>query len=318
MPEFDPKLTRRCVLIAGAASMLLFGTLSAAAEPIVTVHRDPNCGCCLGWVQHLQKAGFPTKVLETKDLDAVKTRLGVPDDLAACHTAEISGYVIEGHVPAAALKVFLPRSRTRAASRCPACQSAPPAWREATRNRMKWFCLGPLADVPTCGSSGRRLSVEIVASKRKRGLHSLGLVAIAQNPLSPSTTCGSVKPAAASVSINPVFRCPEYGVNPSAILAPPFKTRRISRNPAMASGQTCMELIANALSKTLSSNGRLSAEPCRRSTVLVVAFRFVALSTISSEGSTPATYPVGANSAASWMPTPGPKPTSRTLSFGWM
>jgi hypothetical protein len=39
-------------------------------------------------VQHLQKAGFPTKVLETKDLDAVKTRLGVPDDLAACHTAE--------------------------------------------------------------------------------------------------------------------------------------------------------------------------------------------------------------------------------------
>jgi hypothetical protein len=107
MPDIDPKVTRRCVLIAGAASMLPFGTLSAAAEPIVTVHRDPDCGCCLGWVQHLQKAVFPTKVLETKDLDAVKTRLGVPDDLAACHTAEVSGYVIEGHVPAAALKRFL-------------------------------------------------------------------------------------------------------------------------------------------------------------------------------------------------------------------
>src|SRR3981081_3443546 len=107
MPEVDPKLTRRGVMIAGAASMLPFGTLSAAAEPIVTVHRDPNCGCCLGWVQHLQKAGFPTKVLETKDLDAVKTRLGVPDDLAACHTAEVSGYVIEGHVPALALPRFL-------------------------------------------------------------------------------------------------------------------------------------------------------------------------------------------------------------------
>lgn len=26
---------------------------------------------------------------------------------AACHTAEVSGYVIEGHVPAAALKRFL-------------------------------------------------------------------------------------------------------------------------------------------------------------------------------------------------------------------
>ncbi len=88
MADFASKLTRRCVLIAGAASMLPFGTISAAAEPVITVHRDPNCGCCLGWVQHLQKAGFPTKVLEAKDLDAVKTRLGVPDDLAACHTAE--------------------------------------------------------------------------------------------------------------------------------------------------------------------------------------------------------------------------------------
>jgi hypothetical protein len=56
---------------------------------------------------HLQNAGFPTKVLETKDLDAVTTRLGVPDDLAACHTAEVSGYVIEGHVPALALHRFL-------------------------------------------------------------------------------------------------------------------------------------------------------------------------------------------------------------------
>jgi hypothetical protein len=107
MPDIDPKVTRRWVLIAGAASMLQFGTLSAASEPVITVHRDPNCGCCLGWVQHLQKAGFPTKVLETRDLDAVKTRLQVPDDLAACHTAEVSGYVIEGHVPAAALKRFL-------------------------------------------------------------------------------------------------------------------------------------------------------------------------------------------------------------------
>jgi hypothetical protein len=107
MPEFDPKPTRRWVLVAGAASTLQVGTPSAAAAPVITVHRDPDCGCCLGWAQHLQKAGFPTKLLETKDLDAVKTRLGVPDDLAACHTAEVSGYVIEGHVPAAALQRFL-------------------------------------------------------------------------------------------------------------------------------------------------------------------------------------------------------------------
>jgi hypothetical protein len=128
MPEFDPKPTRRWVLVAGAASTLQVGTPSAAAAPVITVHRDPDCGCCLGWAQHLQKAGFPTKLLETKDLDAVKTRLGVPDDLAACHTAEVSGYVIEGHVPAAALQRFLAEKTRRShvrnaaigrASKCP-------------------------------------------------------------------------------------------------------------------------------------------------------------------------------------------------------
>ena len=79
----------------------------AAEQQIVTVHKDPSCGCCSGWVKHLQQAGFIVKTIETADLDPVKTRLGVPNDLAACHTAQIGSYVIEGHVPAAALKRFL-------------------------------------------------------------------------------------------------------------------------------------------------------------------------------------------------------------------
>jgi len=74
---------------------------------VITVHKDPTCGCCSGWVQHLQNSGFVTKVLDTSDIDAVKKRLGVPDDLAACHTAEVAGFIIEGHVPAVALKRFL-------------------------------------------------------------------------------------------------------------------------------------------------------------------------------------------------------------------
>ena len=79
----------------------------AAEEQIVTVHKDPSCDCCSGWVQHLQQAGFTVKTIETTDLKPVKTRLDVPYDLAACHTAQIGGYVIEGHVPAVALKRFL-------------------------------------------------------------------------------------------------------------------------------------------------------------------------------------------------------------------
>jgi hypothetical protein len=55
----------------------------------------------------LQKAGFTVKTIETTDLDGVKTRLGVPADLAACHTAQVAAYLVEGHVPAVALKRFL-------------------------------------------------------------------------------------------------------------------------------------------------------------------------------------------------------------------
>ena len=107
MADFDANMTRRRMLIAGAASLLQIGAVSAATEALITVHKDPTCGCCSGWVQHLHDAGFVTKVLDTSDIDAVKKRLGVPDDLAACHTAEVAGYIIEGHVPAAALKRFL-------------------------------------------------------------------------------------------------------------------------------------------------------------------------------------------------------------------
>jgi hypothetical protein len=51
--------------------------------------------------------GFPVEVRETPEINRVKVRLGVPDDLASCHTAEVGGYVIEGHVPADAIKRLL-------------------------------------------------------------------------------------------------------------------------------------------------------------------------------------------------------------------
>jgi hypothetical protein len=100
-------LTRRSMLALVCSTAVVPIRSLLAAEEQITVHRDPSCGCCSGWVRHLQNAGFRATVIETRDIDAVKKRLGVPDDLAACHTAEIAGYVIEGHVPATALTRFL-------------------------------------------------------------------------------------------------------------------------------------------------------------------------------------------------------------------
>ncbi|WP_339929647.1 DUF411 domain-containing protein [uncultured Brevundimonas sp.] len=40
------------------------------------------------------------RTTEVADPGAVRRARGVPDSLAACHTAVIGGYVLEGHVPA--------------------------------------------------------------------------------------------------------------------------------------------------------------------------------------------------------------------------
>lgn len=105
----QPILNRRAVLAGLAAVPLASAPLVARASelPLVTVHRDPSCGCCGAWVDHIEAAGFPVRVIETSDLDAEKRRLGVPAELASCHTAEVAGYVVEGHVPAPALRRLL-------------------------------------------------------------------------------------------------------------------------------------------------------------------------------------------------------------------
>ena len=96
------------IIVAGAIAVLAASARThAAGLPGVTVTKDPNCGCCSGWVEHLRQAGFPVRVVETSDLQPVKARLGVPASLASCHTAEVAGYVVEGHVPASAITRLL-------------------------------------------------------------------------------------------------------------------------------------------------------------------------------------------------------------------
>jgi len=73
--------------------------IKLSATPEIVVYRSPSCSCCGGWIDYMKKQGFPTKVILTSDIEAVKQKYGVPDRLASCHTAVIDGYVIEGHVP---------------------------------------------------------------------------------------------------------------------------------------------------------------------------------------------------------------------------
>ncbi|MBD9390746.1 DUF411 domain-containing protein [Acidovorax sp. ACV01] len=88
-----------------AASALPFAATAAAPTPL-EVWKDPNCGCCQDWVDHMQANGFAVKAHAIGN-NAVRARLGLPQELGSCHTALVGGYVVEGHVPASDVRALL-------------------------------------------------------------------------------------------------------------------------------------------------------------------------------------------------------------------
>ncbi len=115
-------LTRRIFVLAGLAVAGLPPSPARAAKPLVTIHKDPSCGCCGAWAEHVEKAGFPVRIVETERLNPLKAEKGVPQALWSCHTAEVAGYVIEGHVPAAEIERLLalaPKAAGLAVARMP-------------------------------------------------------------------------------------------------------------------------------------------------------------------------------------------------------
>jgi len=102
------RISRRDFAIAAALLPLLPRRGRAqAALPKMTVSKDPSCGCCGAWVDYLQADGFVVETIEAADMERVKAALGVPEPLRSCHTAEIGGYVVEGHVPAGIIRRLL-------------------------------------------------------------------------------------------------------------------------------------------------------------------------------------------------------------------
>jgi hypothetical protein len=91
------------------AVLLALTALAAGADPLpeVVMYKDPNCGCCGAWAERLEAEGFRVKTVPTADMAAVKKRFAVPQRLTSCHTAKVGGYVVEGHVPPAAIKRLL-------------------------------------------------------------------------------------------------------------------------------------------------------------------------------------------------------------------
>jgi hypothetical protein len=86
--------------LAGSAVTACKKPVASQAQRALLVHKSEGCVCCEGWVQHMRRAGFAVEVRDASNLNDIKTRVGVPVGKGSCHTAEVGGYFIEGHVPA--------------------------------------------------------------------------------------------------------------------------------------------------------------------------------------------------------------------------
>lgn len=86
---------------------LLPHRISHATQARLTVYLGQGCDCCRRWLDHMRANGFRAEAVQHDDLSSLKRRLGVPQQLASCHTAVVDDYVIEGHVPAADVKRLL-------------------------------------------------------------------------------------------------------------------------------------------------------------------------------------------------------------------
>jgi len=133
--ETPPASTPATVAAAepGASPAAFHGMVAPVAQrDTVTVYKSPSCGCCSNWVDHMREHGYAVVVNDMEDVQPVKTREGVTDALASCHTATVGGYVVEGHVPADVIKDLLRRNPAVEGIAVPGMPAGSPGMESAT------------------------------------------------------------------------------------------------------------------------------------------------------------------------------------------
>ena len=84
--------------IAAVATLALISA-NLLAQPVMDIYKSPSCGCCVKWAALMEEQGFQVNIHHSDDWSSLKRDAGMPMQLQSCHTAQVQGYVIEGHVP---------------------------------------------------------------------------------------------------------------------------------------------------------------------------------------------------------------------------
>ena len=108
-------MNRRDFVIGTLAITAIPANVFSMSENLI-VYRTETCGCCGEWVKRMISGGLRAEVQFVNDelLKSIKSQLGIPIQLSSCHTATISQYFIEGHVPVSDIhKLLIERPQAR-------------------------------------------------------------------------------------------------------------------------------------------------------------------------------------------------------------
>jgi hypothetical protein len=107
----EMKSINRRLFVLGAGLLVSAAPFQSVARgtPRIHVVHDPNCGCCKAWVSILQDDGFEVTTERSAGTLLIRHKLdnGIPQNMISCHTAEVEGYMVEGHVPTADIRRLL-------------------------------------------------------------------------------------------------------------------------------------------------------------------------------------------------------------------
>ncbi len=88
------------IVVAGCAKKV---PVAVDLDHQIKLYKSELCGCCGLYGKYLEKKSYAVEVVEMDNIDPIKEKFHVPQDLRSCHTAEIDGYFVEGHIPSEAI-----------------------------------------------------------------------------------------------------------------------------------------------------------------------------------------------------------------------
>lgn len=107
---------------------------TASAAQTVKVYKDPNCGCCNKWVDHMKENGFTVETMDMPNLSMIKQKYAIGANLQSCHTAVVGDYAFEGHVPADLIARVLEEKPSIAGLAVPGMPMGSPGMEGATKD----------------------------------------------------------------------------------------------------------------------------------------------------------------------------------------